>query len=251
MKKPKSILRRIKDNAPLHRFEMLRRIGKILVPKYRFKWPQIQWWDNPVFNNYLLKFNEIDLPNTDRRWMLYQLLRLVGNVPGDTAECGVYEGAGSYIICTLNQKSKSFRRTHYMFDSFEGLSRPLERDGRHWKAGDMSSTLETVTTNLSEFSNISIHKGWIPDRFPDVKNHEFCFVHIDVDLYQPTLESMKFFYPRINPGGFIVCDDYGFTSCPGATEACDKFLKDKNEKMIALSGGGGFLIKDLMTVEPL
>ncbi len=251
MKKLKSIVMRITDGAPLQRFEMLRRIGRILVPKYRFKWPQIQWWDHPVFNNFLIKFKEMDLPNTDRRWMLYQLMRLVENVPGDTAECGVYEGAGSFLICTLNQKNKLFRRTHFMFDSFEGLSRPLGRDGRHWKAGDLSSPLETTATNLSEFSNISIHKGWIPERFPDVENHQFSFVHIDVDLYRPTWDSMEFFYPRMNPGGLIVCDDYGFTSCPGATEACDQFLKDKNEKMIALSGGGGFLIKDLVTADPL
>ncbi len=39
-----------------------------------------------------------------------------------------------------------------------------------------------------------------------------------------------------------MCDDYGFTSCPGATKACDEFFLDKPEKMIALSCGGGFCI---------
>jgi len=49
----------------------------------------------------------------------------------------------------------------------------------------------------------------------------------------------------------IICDDYGFTSCPGATKAIDQFLKNKKEKMISLSGGGGFLIKGTETSEPL
>ena len=208
----------------LVRFNALRWIGRILVPKYRFKWPQMAWWDEPGFNEYLVRFNEIDGMNTDRRWMLYQLMRLVRNVSGDTAECGVFNGAGSYIICKVTQEDGLHHRTHHIFDSFEGLSKPSEFDGKHWREGELSCPLKTVTENLSEFNNISIHKGWIPQRFSEVEhNNNFCFVHIDVDLYQPTLDSIEFFYSRMNKGGLILCDDYGFTSCPGATKAINEF----------------------------
>jgi len=233
------------------RFEMLREIGKILVPDYRFKWPQIEWWSDLVFNKYLVRFSEINNMNTDRRWMLYQLMRLVIKVPGDTAECGVYTGAGSYIICRMNEENELVNRTHHLFDSFEGLSKPSECDGTHWKEGVLSCPVEIVRENLSMFNNISIHKGWIPQRFPDIENQSFCFIHIDVDLYRPTLDSLEFFYPRTNEGGIIVCDDYGFTTCPGATKAVNEFLQDKPEKMISLSGGGGFIIKGTETSKPL
>lgn len=238
-----------KNNALLLRFNLLRIIGRILVPSYRFKWPQIGWWDDSFFNEYLIRFSEINRMNTDRRWMLYQLMRLVENVPGDTAECGVYNGAGSYLICKVNQENRLFKRTHYLFDSFEGLSKPLENDGNYWKEGDLSCSIDFINKTLSEFSNISIHKGWIPQRFEDIKNNKFCFVHIDVDLYDPTLDSIEFFYPRMHEGGIIVCDDYEFKTCPGATEAIDQFLQDKKEKMISLSGGGGFIVKGINTSE--
>lgn len=240
-----------KDRAILLRFEILRRIGKILVPTYRFKWPYMGWWDDTMFNDYLVKFHEINGMNTDRRWMLYQLMRLVKNIPGDTAECGVYRGAGSYIICKINQENKSFQKKHYLFDSFEGLSEPLKSDGEYWTQGDLSCPLEILKNNLSEFSRVSIHQGWIPERFSDVEHLTFCFVHIDVDLYLPTFDSLNFFYPRMSKGGVIICDDYGCTTCPGATKAIDQFLQDKKEKMIALSGGGGFLIKGIETSESL
>jgi hypothetical protein len=55
----------------------------------------------------------------------------------------------------------------------------------------------------------------------------------------------------MNKGGLILCDDYGFTSCPGATKAINEFLQDKKEKMISLSGGGGFFIKGTETSGPL
>jgi len=217
------------------------------VPEYRFKWPQMQWWHDPVFNEYLKRFGEADGQNTDRRWMLYQLMRLVAQVPGDTAECGVYNGAGSYLICKVNQEIGLFRRWHHMFDSFEGLSKPMPCDGGHWKEGDLSCPEETVRKNLAEFGNFRVHKGWIPRCFAEIESHTFCFVHIDVDLFRPTLDSLEFFYDRTHEGGLIVCDDYGFTSCPGVTQAIDQFLKDKKEKMISLSGGGGFLIKGTAT----
>ena len=236
---------------PLARFELLRRLAKRLVPEYRFKWPQMAWWQDPLFNDYLAKFGEADGMNTDRRWMLYQLLRLVRSVPGDTAECGVFTGAGSYLICMRNQQAELMQRTHHVFDSFEGLSAPSAHDGAHWAAGDLSCALETVQRNLSAFSDTEYHKGWIPERFPEIEEKRFCFVHVDVDLYEPTLASLEFFYPRMNQGGLIVCDDYGFTSCPGATKAVDEYLEDKAEKMLALSGGGGFLMKGIATSDPL
>jgi hypothetical protein len=66
--------------------------------------------------------------NTDRRWMP-SVNRLVRDVSGDTAECGVFNGAGSNIICKVTQEDGLHHRTHHIFDSFEGLSK-LEFDGK-------------------------------------------------------------------------------------------------------------------------
>lgn len=241
-------LKRLRSKDPLERLELLRTVGRWILPKYRFKWPQMSWWNDPQFNDYLDRFGEREGMNTDRRWMLYQLLRLVTAVPGDTAECGVYEGAGSFVICRANEASVRWQRTHFAFDSFEGLSEPSVKDGPHWNKGDLPFSLEKVKENLAQFKSVSLVKGWIPERFVEVKNRSFAFVHIDVDLYKPTRDSIEFFYPRTNSGGIILCDDYGFTSCPGATQAVNEFLEDKPERMLALSCGGGFLIKGSETL---
>jgi len=228
---------------PAKRFELLTLIGRRLVPEYRFNWPEMTWWNDAAFNAYLEKFNELNSMNSDRRWMLYQLLRLIGDVSGDTAECGVYAGASSYLICKNNSNNKQYRRQHYLFDSFEGLSEPMAEDGTHWSLGDLAVDLESVQITFQEFESVHYMKGWIPERFDEVADKRFAFVHIDVDLYEPTRNSIAFFYPRMNEGGILVCDDYMFNNCPGATKACDEFLADKPEKMITPSCGGGFLIK--------
>jgi hypothetical protein len=207
-----------------------------LIPDYRLTWHQIDWWHDETFNTYLEKFGERDGFNSHRRWMLYQLLKLVRDVPGDTAECGVYLGASSWLMCGLG-------RTHHIFDSFEGLSKPDAVDGEHWSEGALSASEDAVRANLAPFEPV-LHKGWIPDRFADVADRKFAAVHVDVDLYGPTRDSFEFFYPRLVRGGLFVCDDYGFSTCPGATRAVDDFLADKSEAVIILDCGGCFFVKN-------
>jgi len=229
-----------KQEDILDRFSIMKRIAKVILPEYRFKWPQLDWWTDEAFNVYLKKFNEHDGNNADRRFSVAQLLRLCSAIEGDTAEVGVYQGAMSWLILSMGHA----KRMHHIFDSFEGLSRPLALDGDHWSAGALACGEDFVNRNLSEFSGFySLYKGWVPSRFKEIENLRFSFVHIDVDLHDPTRDSIEFFYNRMNVGGIMVCDDYGFTTCPGATKACNDFLEDKPEKMIGLSGGGGFLIK--------
>lgn len=248
LKLAKRCCSRLTKQDSLSRFYALHSLAQVLTPEYRFKWPQMDWWDNSEFNSYLAQFGETEGMNCDRRWMLHQLLLLANAVPGDTAECGVFNGSSSFVICQANSEAVASGKKHHLFDSFEGLSAPDENDGEHWKAGDLSYGVERVQKNLSRFEDAThYYPGWIPDRFEDVSDVRFSFVHVDVDLYQPTRDSVRFFYERMNPGGVILVDDYGFTSCPGATQAVDEVLEGKPEAMLRLSGGGGFIVKGVQT----
>jgi predicted O-methyltransferase YrrM len=176
--------------------------------------------------------------------VLRECVRFTRNLPGALAECGTYQGASAYFMAR-----EAPGVPLYLFDSFEGLSAPDATDRRvaedhlPWQAGDMRSTEETLRGTLAEFDNVHILKGWIPERFPEVANERFRLLHIDVDLYQPTLDTLKFYYPRMNPGGVIVMDDYGSTLCPGAHRAVTEFMGDKMERVIHLPTGQGIIIK--------
>ena len=110
---------------------LLKLVAKVIRPSYRFDWSSFDWQRNAEFSRYLDAFGESDGFNSQRRFMVQQLLRLTTFVPGHTAECGVFAGAGSYLICEANRASPS-EKIHHMFDSFEGLSKPNETlDGTH------------------------------------------------------------------------------------------------------------------------
>ena len=78
----------------------------------------------------------------------------------------------------------------------------------------------------------------IPERFAEVENQRFAFVHIDVDLYQLTRDSIEFFYPCLNPGGILLLTimDSGRVQ---ATAAADEFFADKDEAVANLPTGQG------------
>lgn len=106
----------------------------------------------------------------------------------------------------------------------------------------MSMAENEIHRNLEKFKCYTLLTGWIPERFSEVDDQQFCFVHIDVDLYQPTLDSLSFFYAHMNPRGIMLFDDYGFRSCPGARRAIDEFLEDKPENVVLVPTGQAFVI---------
>jgi len=234
----KATLRAFRRRDDASRAKFIASLQRWLLPEWRLSDPAIAWHSNPFFHAYLDQFGELRRFNAPRRWNLYQLALQAIEIPGDTAECGSFEGASSWLICHIFRETG---KTHYIFDSFEGLSEPGEKDGGHWSQGMLAHSEEDVRKRLAEFPDLETLAGWIPDRFAEVANREFAFV--DVDLEVPTRDSFEFFYPRLSPGGILVCDDYGFTTCPGATETIDDYLADKPEKMVGLSAGGGFMMK--------
>tara|TARA_B100001057_G_scaffold234218_1_gene234534 strand:- start:16677 stop:17450 length:774 start_codon:yes stop_codon:yes gene_type:complete len=228
-------------------------------------WPQSNFNSTTVYeddvgfhkkyNSLLVKLNMKDTDNPLRRNRHYLLSNLIKIAPiqeGDIAECGCWKGLSSSIIAS-ELKNKNFKNNFYIFDSFEGLSEFNNFDFRENNKNidaekirkHFASSLEMVKANLSEFSKfINFKKGWVPKRFKEVKDNKFSFVHIDLDLYEPTKESLNFFGEKIIKGGIILLDDYGSLDFPGAKLATDNFLKNNNGfSFLPLSYGSAFLIK--------
>ncbi len=200
----------------------------------------LNWTISEDFKTLLDQWGDAPGIPADRCFFIYSLGKLISSkgISGDTAECGVRFGKSSFML--LNALADQ-ERPHHLFDSFEGLSEPRAQDAsigfREWEEGEMSADESAALKNLSAFPNCVLHRGWIPDRFADAADRRFACVHIDVDLYDPTRTSLEFFYPRMAQGGFIVCDDYGLASCPGATKAFDEFFEDKPEMVLPIPSG--------------
>tara|TARA_E500000178_G_C16834858_1_gene667808 strand:- start:102 stop:863 length:762 start_codon:yes stop_codon:yes gene_type:complete len=187
---------------------------------------------NIISDNFFKQSRHLDLINLANKVLTEE------NVY-DFVECGCWKGHSSYFVSKLILNSQKKVKFH-IFDSFEGLSKETKNDSGLLKFNikqlnkirtQFSSDEHFVKNDvLKEFDFVEIYKGWIPEKFYLIKDKKFSFIHLDVDLYEPTLNSLKFFYPRLVNGGIIVCDDYNSKSFNGSKKAWDEFFEKNNSK---------------------
>jgi O-methyltransferase len=222
-------------------YGLVERFARWASPGYQPSKPGKRWFSDTDF---LRTYDRLVQPtdhrrSAERKYFLRSLLSLADGLPGDTAECGIFNGASSWFICSHFEESG---KVHHGFDSFEGLPEPAPLDGHYWRQGDCRTSEEVTRANLTDFQ-VELYKGWIPERFEEVADRRFCFVHVDVDLYEPTLESIRFFYPRMVSAGILLFDDYGSAMSPGAAKAVDDFVASCPEPLIESPTQQAFLIK--------
>ena len=155
---------------------------------------------------------------------------------GDVIECGCWHGHSTVAIATI-LAGHGFSGRFHVFDSFEGgLSDFQEKDESYFKLSEQekraqveqfASSLEFVRSQTARFGFVDLHPGWIPQSFASFAARPVKFVHIDVDMYEPTLAALELFWKELVPGGCMVVDDYNHTVFEGATRAVDEFLKTK------------------------
>lgn len=145
------------------------------------------------------------------------------NIEGDIAEVGVYRGGSAKILCQ-NKKDKPL----HLFDTFNGIP---HSDGIY-KKGDYKSNYTVVKSILSKYPKVIIYKGIFPETSEPVKNNKFSMIHLDVDIYQSTIDSLKFFYPRMSVDGIILIHDYTYSK--RVADAVNVFFQDKPEKVTPL-----------------
>lgn len=121
---------------------------------------------------------------------------------GSVAEAGVFQGEFAAVI------NRSFPdRKLFLFDTFEGFDKRdiLYEERNHYsnsKEGHLSITSEELVLSKMPYpGKCVIKKGYFPESACDV-DEKFCFVNLDMDLYKPTLEGLRFFYPSMIRGGY-------------------------------------------------
>lgn len=153
------------------------------------------------------------------------------SIQGSFAEVGVYRGDLSKFLHGIAPE-----RTYYLFDTFEGFPQQDLEPGVVEDTRFRDTSVQTVLKNIGNTKNIVVKQGYVPDTFHGLESECFSFVLLDVDLHNPTVASLEFFYPRLSPGGYMAVHDY---NSPESNWACkravDAFMKDKPEHIIELA----------------
>ncbi len=188
---------------------------------------------------------EFSMTGVERMFALYKSIEYIikNNIEGDFVECGVWRGGSSMVIAKTLAKFNVTDRKIYLYDTFEGMSEPTEKDiskdgytaDKMMKAADKNdqtsvwcfADLDDVKNNMRKTgypeSNISFIKGKVEDTIPAKSpGSKIALLRLDTDWYESTLHEMKHLYPKLVSRGVLIIDDYGHWQ--GARQAIDEYF---------------------------
>ena len=184
---------------------------------------------------------ERELSNDYVRLATLELLcRRLAEVPGAAAELGVYRGFFARCINLLLPE-----RRLYLFDSFEGFAEAAEAS-EAFQAAHRNTAADKVLSIMPHPENVTVKPGFFPESLHGLEER-FCLVSLDVDFYQTTLEGLRYFWPRLEPGGYLLLHDWGSPKLPGVAKALADFEAELGQRLPAVPlcdvGGSLVLIK--------
>lgn len=169
-----------------------------------------------MFDSYWQEnYNDIIL-NKETAKILYDQIILCDKLAGSTAEVGVYEGMTSKLI--LN----ALNRSHYCYDTFEGIIDSSQQYGDKHRDGEFVCNIDKVKQNLKSF-NVFYKQGRFPETFEE-SLLSFCFVYSDTATYLGTKHTFEYFKYTIPSGGKIIF--YVNDMCSGVINAINECKYD-------------------------
>ncbi|MEE4542411.1 TylF/MycF/NovP-related O-methyltransferase [Streptomyces sp. V4-01] len=171
-------------------------------------------------------------------------------IPGAIVECGVWRGGSMQAAARTLLSAGDTGRDLYLFDTFEGMPPPTERDRRRdgESAADLMArqgrdrpiwavaTLEDVRQGFEQvpYPQERVHyvRGRVEDTVPGGAPEQIAILRLDTDWYASTRHELEHLYPRLAPGGVLLIDDYGWWQ--GSREAVDEFLEKTGARLLLL-----------------
>jgi O-methyltransferase len=145
-------------------------------------------------------------------------------VPGDLIEAGAWRG-GAALLMRATLDSLGDERTVYVADSFQGFpdGAAAGLSGFDFLAVPLEEVRESFA-RLGLERNVEFVPGFFEETLAGLAGRRWALVRLDADTYEPTRAALHALYPGLEPGGFLVLDDYG--SFEGCREAVDEFRRE-------------------------
>lgn len=171
------------------------------------------------------------------------------NIPGDFVECGVWRGGNGIIAKKIFEKMGSNKQV-YMFDTFAGMTEPTQFDVvarskkharakyektlKHTHSDWCYASINDVKNNLQmadiDVSSVKFVQGDVCKTLDVAENlpKQISILRLDTDWYESTKKELEVLYPRLEPRGVLIIDDYGHWE--GARKAVDEFFGERTYK---------------------
>lgn len=168
-------------------------------------------------------------------------------IPGALAECGVWRGGSVLAMARQLQLLGAEDRDLYLYDTFEGMTAPTDRDTSRFDPPALSTWREAASQSLQPWpelfndqvfnemhvasllqsagypmDRVHLIKGPVETTLPDQGPDQLAVLRLDTDWYESTLHELVHLYPRLSQGGVLIIDDYGHWE--GCRQAVDEYF---------------------------
>lgn len=196
--------------------------------------------NDKIFLKLLNECRPYTMTSLQRLYSLNQAVNYISknNISGDFVECGVWRGGSSMMSALTLLENKDMARHLYLYDTFEGMSEPTEKDvsmvgdlaENTWQGRDKcDADLNDVQTNMKKtnypFSKINFVQGKVEETIPKTIPSSIALLRLDTDWYESTYHELVHLFPKLVKGGVLIIDDYGHWQ--GARKAVDQYFAEQ------------------------
>jgi len=162
-------------------------------------------------------------------------------VPGDIVECGVWKGGSMMAAAATLIAEGETGRNLYLFDTYEGMAAPTERDRD--MAGNRASTMHEKTPNWCQAGLEEVKKNLLSTDYPVDRLHfipgkveetlphkdlgQIALLRLDTDWYESTRHELTHLFSLLVERGVLIVDDFGHWQ--GAREAVEEYFREHVE----------------------
>ena len=187
------------------------------------------------------------------QWALIQSVEWIANkgIAGDIVECGVWKG-GNLILCGMMLENLNLNRLIWGYDTFTGMSEPTDNDystcspkvknfslvKNKWLKNQVTqekndwcyAAKDEVANNFRRkvgTDNLRLVVGKVEDTLlvEDNLPEKVSILRLDTDWYESTKAELEILFPRLEEGGVLIIDDYGYWG--GCRKAVDEFFESQ------------------------
>jgi len=166
------------------------------------------------------------------------------NIEGDIVECGVWKGGSMMAAAMTLHYLKDYTRQIYLYDTFDSFSIPENMDisyegktgseilrqqsnnGSTWKAPSEEFVRQNMRETGYPFERLSFVKGQVERTIPEIIPNKIALLRLDTDWYSSTKHELEWLYPKLEKGGALIIDDYGYWQ--GCKKAVDEYFGSHN-----------------------
>jgi hypothetical protein len=172
-------------------------------------------------------------------------------LPGAIVECGVWKGGSMMAVAKTLLATGDTSRALYLFDTFEGMTKPSEKDSTQFEPDLPQAKYEQLKTDsgvcrwsyapMEEvqknmfsvgYPAKAIHfvKGPVEETIPGNAPESIALLRLDTDFYESTRHELIHLFPRLVQGGVIIIDDYGHWE--GQRVAVEEYFRENGVNLL-------------------